>query len=78
MTPHPDGVTPSWRWIGELNSLDPAPDIVAEYQGYDTTGRAIRILDAGLDGYRTLCTSDNQLRWNGDVYEIDFGPGCPD
>ena len=76
--PHADGSQPGWRWIGELNSLDPALDTVAQYEGYDTPRRAIRVLDSAVDGYATLCTRDNQLRWNGEAYEIDFGQGCPD
>ncbi len=57
LSPSEDGSKPDWRWIGELNSLDPADNILMDREAHYTPGRTIRIVEgAEIDGYATLCT----------------------
>ncbi len=86
LSPSEDGSKPAWRWIGELNSLDPAMHIVLENEAYVWPGRTMRVIDETVDGYASLCSRSSYLRWNGETYDIRFYVpdyeaeqlGCPD
>ena len=86
LSPSEDGSKPAWRWIGELNSLDPAMHIVLENEAYVWPGRTMRVIDETVDGYASLCSRGSYLRWNGEIYDIRFYVpdyeaeqlGCPD